>query len=211
MRILYLDTSSSYLYAGIVSNDILIEDVKVKLDKELSIFTLPKIVEMLEKHNLKPNDIDKIIVVNGPGSFTGIRIGITIAKTLAWTLKKEIVTISSLEAMALSKEDYSYIVPAINARRGYVFAGVYDQNRQVVIENQHILGKELQKELNKLESDYVIVTNDEVDLEGKKILYNPDILKIVQTYQNKQGINPHAIEPNYLKLTEAEESKQESC
>lgn len=211
MRILYLDTSSSYLYAGIVSNDILLEDVKVKLDKELSIFTLPKIVEMLNVCNLKPNDIDKIMVVNGPGSFTGIRIGLTIAKTFAWALKKDIIAISSLEAMAVSTKCDCYIVPAINARRGYVFAGVYDPNHSIVIENQHVLGKTLQAQLEELGKEYIIVTNDDVDLEGKMISYNPDILKIVLTYQDRNVVNPHAVEPNYLKLTEAEESKQESC
>lgn len=210
MKILYLDTSSNYLYAGIVSNDRLLEDRKIKLDKELSIFALPKIVEMMEHQQLKPADIDKIMVVNGPGSFTGIRIGITIAKTFAWSLKKEIIVISSLEAMALSVEGYTYVVPAINARRGYVFAGVYSSlTHRPIMENQHILGKELEKSLIKLNDTYVIVTNDEIDFAGEKVPYDPDILKIVLTYQNQTGINPHAVEPNYLKLTEAEESKQD--
>lgn len=209
MKILYLDTSSSYLYTGIVSNDILLEDIKVKLDKDLSIFTLPKIVEMLEKHNLKPDNLDKIIVVNGPGSFTGIRIGITIAKTLAWTLKKEIIVISSLEAMALSVNTTGLIVPAINARRGYVFAGVFDSSLNQIIPEQHVFGDILQESLNKLGKEYVIVTNDEeVTLEGRRMAYIPDILKIVLTVQNREEINPHAVEPNYLKLTEAEEKQQ---
>ncbi len=209
MRVLYLDTSSSYLYAGIVSNDILVEEIKVKLDKELSIFTLPKIVDMLEKAKVAPQEIDLIVVVNGPGSFTGIRIGITIAKTYAWALKKPIVTISSLEAMALSVDTFGYIVPAINARRGYVFAGVYDSQGHMVINNQHILGKTLQKQLAQYQQNYVIVTNDqEVDLEGPTVSYDPDILRIVKYAENCERTPAHAVEPNYLKLTEAEENHQ---
>lgn len=207
MKILYLDTSSSYLYAGIVSNDILISDVKVKLDKELSIFTLPKIVSMLESVNLKPEDIDKIIVVNGPGSFTGIRIGITIAKTFAWALEKPIITVSSLEAMALSVDTLGYIIPAINARRGYVFAGVYDYKGKIIVPDQHIFGEKLQEYFKEYKQNYVIVTKDEeVNLEGPTVEYDPDILRIVLTVKDRSEINPHAVEPNYLKLTEAEEN-----
>lgn len=208
MKILYLDTSSSYLYAGIVSNDILMADIKVKLDKELSIFTLPRIASMMESLHLNPDDIDKIIVVNGPGSFTGIRIGITIAKTFAWALSKSIITVSSLEAMALSINSLGHIVPAINARRGYVFAGIYDSNGNNIVPDQYILGKNLQEYLKEYKQNYVIVTNDEeVDLIGPMVKYDPDILNIVLTVKNRVGINPHAVEPNYLKLTEAEENQ----
>lgn len=206
MKYLYLDTSSSYLYAGIVSNDSLLDEIKLKLDKELSIFTLPRIVEMLDRQQLKPADIDRILVVNGPGSFTGIRIGITIAKTIAWTLKKEIVTISSLAAMALSVDGYSYVVPAINARRGYVFAGIFNSEGKEIKKEQHILGSILQEDLDQLDN-YVIVTNDEIPLDGKTVAYDPDILRIVMQYKNAPSINPHSVEPNYLKQTEAEEKQ----
>ncbi len=210
MKVLYLDTSSSYLYTGIVSNDELIDQVKMRLDKELSIFTLPKIVEMLENNHIAPNDLDEIIVVNGPGSFTGIRIGITIAKTMAWALDKKIVTVSSLEAMALSVSDSCYVVPAIYARRGYVFAGVYDRNRQIVLENQHILEVSLQDYLSRLDGEYIIVSNDEeIKLQGKVVGYDPDILNIVLHVQNREGVLAHAVEPNYLKLTEAEENRKQ--
>ena len=80
MRILYVDTSSSYLYAGIVEDDKLLCEVKKEFGTSLSEEALPEIVSLFTKTNLNAKDIDKIIVVNGPGSFTGIRIGITIAK-----------------------------------------------------------------------------------------------------------------------------------
>jgi len=80
---------------------------------------------MFDKNDIAKDEITKIIVVNGPGSFTGIRIGVTIAKVYAWTLKIDITTITSLEAMALSsKSNTTYKVPMIDARRGYVFAGI---------------------------------------------------------------------------------------
>ena len=94
MTILYIDTSSSYLYTGIVQENILINSRKECLSNNLSTFAIDEIRKMFEEVNLKPNDIDKIIVNNGPGSFTGIRIGVTIAKTFAWALNKRIVPIS---------------------------------------------------------------------------------------------------------------------
>lgn len=80
MRYLYIDTSSSYLYSGIVEDNKLIAEIKEEFGQSLSGSCITKIVSLFEKNNLTAKDIDKIIVVNGPGSFTGIRIGITIAK-----------------------------------------------------------------------------------------------------------------------------------
>ena len=101
MRSLYIDTSSSFLYAGITSDDKVLAECKKRLDHDLSKETLPEIIRLFEIAKLKPEQIDKIIVVNGPGSFTGIRIGITVAKVYAWSLNIPITTITSLEAMAI--------------------------------------------------------------------------------------------------------------
>ena len=78
MKYLYIDTSSSFLYTGIVENNKLLAEVKKEYGHNLSEFALQDIVSMMNNLNLTPKDIYKIIVVNGPGSFTGIRIGITI-------------------------------------------------------------------------------------------------------------------------------------
>ena len=86
MRYLYIDTSSSYLYTAIVENNNVLAEIKEEFGQSLSEVALPRIVSMFEDTKLSPKDIDKIIVVNGPGSFTGIRIGITIAKVYAWSL-----------------------------------------------------------------------------------------------------------------------------
>lgn len=205
MRILYIDTSSNFLYTGIVENDELLIQLQEKLEQNLSRDALPEIASMFTKTGLKPTDIDKIIVVDGPGSFTGIRIGITIAKIYAHSLKTKITTISSLEAMATSFDKAGYYVPIIDARRGFVYAAIYNRDRKEVLFPQHIKLNLLEEKLSTLE-DYLIITNDEIKLEGIKVTYKPDILKIVNTYKNRKNINPHSINPNYLKLTEAEES-----
>ena len=118
MKILYIDTTSNYLYSALFLNDNITGEIRENLGKDLSVFTLDKIKQMLDSNDLTPNDIDKILVVNGPGSFTGIRIGVTIAKTLAYSLNKPISTLSSLEVMAISsKKETTYKVPVIDARR----------------------------------------------------------------------------------------------
>lgn len=206
MRYLYIDTSSSYLYSAIIEDDKLISEIKEEYGQNLSKVALPRIVSMFEDNNLEAKDIDKIIVVNGPGSFTGIRIGLTIAKVYAWSLNIPITTILSLEAMAISQKENTYHVPMINARRGYVFSAIYDSNYNEILKPSHIKIEDLNKELEKLDN-YQIISNDEFE-EFKSITkYNPDLLKIVNHYKDKKSINSHLVNPEYLKLTEAEENK----
>ena len=150
MRILYIDTSSSFLYAGISEDNNLLAEVKKEFGTSLSEEALPEIVGLFTKTNLQAKDIDKIIVVNGPGSFTGIRIGITIAKVYAWSLNIPITTITSLEAMMLSSETNKIKVPMIDARRRYVFSAIYDERNNVILKPQHIKIGDLNKELEKL-------------------------------------------------------------
>ena len=205
MRILYIDTSSSYLYTSIVENDKLISEIKEEFGQSLSEVALPRIVSMFEDNNLSPKDIDKIIVVNGPGSFTGIRIGITIAKIYAWSLNIPISTIYSLEAMAISSKENTCHVPILNARRGYVYTAIYDNEYNEVLKPCHILLTDLQDKLKDIK-EYEYISNDEFDeLDVKN--YSPDMVKVVNYFKDKESINPHAVNPEYLKLTEAEESK----
>lgn len=206
MKYLYIDTSSSYLYTGIVSGNELLSEIKEEYGQSLSEVALPRIVSMFENNNLTAKDIDKIIVVNGPGSFTGIRIGLTIAKVYAWSLNIPITTINSLEAMSISSEKSCIHIPMINARRGYVFAAIYNEENKELLKPQHIELEKL-KEYIKEYNDYEIITNDEFENIENKVTYTPDIIKIVNYFKDKEEINPHAVNPNYLKLTEAEESK----
>lgn len=205
MRILYIDTSSSYLYAGIVEDEKLLCETKKEFAQSLSEEAMPEISKLFKKINMKPSEIEKIIVVDGPGSFTGIRIGITIAKVYAWSLNIPITTISALEAMSISTNTKKIRVPMINARRGYVFAAAYGENEETIIKPKHQKMTDLFGQLE--DKEYLIITNDEFEIDKEITYYNPDILKIVNYFKYKESINPHAVNPEYLKLTEAEESK----
>ena len=204
MTVFYIDTTSSYLYTAIVKDNTLVASIKEDLGRDLSIYTLDRVSKMFDSVKMKPNDIDKILVVNGPGSFTGIRIGVTLAKMFAWGLKKKITTITSLEAMACSIESDKLIVPIINARRNACYSAIYSCDK-CVMDAQYLTLEKLNLFLLGLNKEYVYVSNDKFDFET--LPYDPDILRIVLKYQNRDDINPHAVNPVYLKLTEAEENR----
>lgn len=207
--ILYIDTSSSYLYTGIVENGVIKKEIKKEYGHKLSEVALPEIVSMFEETKITPKDIKKIIVVDGPGSFTGIRIGITIAKVYAWSLNIPITTITSLEAMAVSSEGNEVKVPVIDARRGYCYAAIFKEDDSEILKPSYLTYTDLQEKLAAI-SKYRIITNEEDKMQITALTveqYEPNIAKIVEKYQDKEAINPHAVNPEYLKLTEAEESK----
>ena len=206
MKYLYIDTTSNYLYTGIVDKDNLICEVKRRIDHDLSTMALSIIADMFSKSDIKPIDINKIILVNGPGSFTGCRIGITIAKIYAWTLNIPITIISSLEAMATTNLEYDFYVPVIDARRGYVYTGIYDKEGNIILKDQYTRKTVIEMAANGMTSNYTYITNDNIELNGSVNKYDPNILKIVERYKDKEEINPHLIDANYLKLTEAEEN-----
>ncbi len=207
MKVLYIDTTTSYLYTGIVVDGKLIVEIKKEFGKDLSRQALSKISDMIKQAKLKPTDIDKIMVVNGPGSFTGIRVGVTIAKTFAYTLKKEVITLLSLEAMAISnKNEKVFKVPIIDARRGYIYGAIYNQENIPVLKPQYISLEALKSATNHLLEDFEYISNQEfTDLKVES--YNPNIEKIVNTLISREGTNPHAVNPVYLKQTEAEEKQ----
>lgn len=206
MRCLYIDTSSSFLYTAISEDDKIVASIAEEYGQSLSEIALPRIASMFSENNLSPKDINKIIVVNGPGSFTGIRIGLTIAKVYAWSLNIPITTMYSLESMAVSSKNDKIHVPIINARRGYVYAAAYDKNYNEILKPQHI---ELNKliEILKDYDNYEFISNDEFEVDLSLEKYTPDFASIINKYKDRESLNPHAVNPNYLKLTEAEESK----
>ena len=202
---LFLDTSSSYLTLAILKDGKELKSLYEYLDKDMSKETLNKIKIMMDSLNLKPNDISNIIVVTGPGSYTGLRVGVTIAKTYAWGLHKNLYSVSSLKTLAttISLENI-YIVPIIDARRGYFFAGIYDEEYNEVLKDTYIKYEDLKEKLDTLNKPYKFVTTSKV--EGiESIIYKPNIENLFK-HMKFDEVSPHTLVPNYLKKTEAEEN-----
>ncbi len=205
MKSLFINTSTDKMVVAIVVDDKVEYLCKENRGRDLSVSLMPTIEEAFSKTNQKPNDIDTIFVANGPGSFTGIRMGVTVAKTMAWGLHLKVVPLSSLELMASTNTEKEYVVPLIDARRGYVFAGIYDHNLNVIKEDSYISLEDLRNEIG--EKEVLYVSEDQFAFEVAESDY--DILKIISKHKNDEGINPHQLKPNYLKMTEAEEKHNE--
>lgn len=203
MKYLLIDTSTSNIIVSIINDDSIIYQYNENVSSDMASKILPIIDNGLKNLNLGLNDINKIFVINGPGSFTGIRVGVTVAKTIAWALKKNIIALSSLELMATTPTNKKYLVPMIDARRGNVFSGIYDSELNIIEEDRLV---NLNDFLCGLNEDYEFISYDNISCE---CLLKPaiNVLKIINKHKNDLGVNPHNLNPNYLKLTEAEENK----
>lgn len=202
MITLFIDTSTNTLTVGIIKNDKLLDESTTS-SSEHSKYTLVEIEKLLKKNNILPTEVNKIMVINGPGSFTGVRIGVTIAKTYAWALNIKIIPISTLKAYALSISNFDYYIPLIDAKRGYVYSSIYDHNYNEILRDTYISLDELKKHTDKL-NDICYISKDKIkniDTINVKL----DIKKIYDYYKNNDGINSYMLLPNYLKKTEAEE------
>ncbi len=202
MTSLFLDTSSNYLTISVLKDNISLITKHEYLSKTLSKMALPYIKEVLDSLEIKPNDIDEIVCVNGPGSFTGLRVGVTISKTYAYSLNKKICGVSSLYTMATSIED-NYIIPIIDARHNHVFSAIYDKDYNIVMEECYISLEDLLEKVNKLDKSYTFVSNDSFDFNST--LYEPNINNLFK-YLKKNYVEVHSFVPTYLKKTEAEEN-----
>lgn len=190
MKYLFIDTSYSFIISIIVDDKIVYYN---SLNNTLTSSKIMSILDLgLSNANLKLNDIDKIFIVTGPGSFTGIRVGVTLAKTIGYLLNIPLIELSELEFLATTSVDTKYVVPIIDARRGYVYGGIYDNNLNVIYKDSHILLEDLKGKIN---DTYTFVDN----------CLNVDLLKIIKKHEFDETKNPHLLVPNYLKNTEAEE------
>lgn len=198
MKYLFIDTSTLYINIAILNNNNIIFNHKEKVEKDMSSKIIPIIDEGFKKCSFELKDINKIFVVNGPGSFTGVRIGVTVAKTIAWSLNINVFPISSLEFMASTPSNKEFLVPMIDARRGNVFAGIYDKELNNILKDQLISYEQL---LKKLDNNYEQISYHLED----SLIPNGDILKVINKHVSDIPVNPHSLKPNYLKLTEAEE------
>ncbi len=203
---LFLNTSSKWFNAAIVKDNQVIKSVYENYDQDLSKKALHDINKLINDCNITIDDIDEIVCVRGPGSFTGLRIGVTIAKTMAYFLNKKLYSASSLSVMASSITG-KVIVPIIDARRGYVYGAIYDENYNIIMEEQYIKCDEIIKKAKEYSNNPVFVSQD--DFEFKTIKFKPNLDNFYK-YNFKREENSMTFVPNYLKLTEAEEKLNDS-
>jgi tRNA threonylcarbamoyl adenosine modification protein YeaZ len=126
MYILAMDTSNKPMSVAVCKDEEILGEVTLNVKKNHSVSLLPTIDFLLAHVGLVTKDIERVVVSAGPGSYTGIRIAVTTAKMLAFTLNCELVGVSSLAAIAANfPNEEALIVPLVDARRGNVFTGFY--------------------------------------------------------------------------------------
>jgi len=134
VKLLAVDTSTSSMTVALMEGGRTLKEINSHAERNHSIYLIPHIQQALAELGWSTADLEGIAVGRGPGSYTGVRIGITVAKTMAWALKLPVVGVSSLEAMAAggmleARPERGagpvWLIPMMNARRGQVYTGLY--------------------------------------------------------------------------------------
>jgi tRNA threonylcarbamoyladenosine biosynthesis protein TsaB len=222
MKVLAIDTSNLVMGISVLDEGKVLGEYITNLKKNHSIRVMPAIEEVLNETGVKPAELDRIVVAKGPGSYTGVRIGVTIAKTLAWTLKKDLVGISSLEVLAQSGKYFDgFTVPLFDARRTQLFTGLYGENDagdfQNLWEDRIILLKEWLEKLQTLDKKILFVGNDlplhqdtikevlgDQAVLGQVSDHNPRPSELGRIGMMREPDDIHTFIPSYLQLAEAE-------
>ncbi|MGE7915577.1 tRNA (adenosine(37)-N6)-threonylcarbamoyltransferase complex dimerization subunit type 1 TsaB [Lysinibacillus xylanilyticus] len=217
-----IETANAPLSIAVVRDGKVIAEIVQNIKLTHSAGAMPAIEEVLVKAGIKPNELDAIAVSEGPGSYTGVRIGVTLAKTLAWTLKKPLVGISSLKTLAANAALYDgFICPIFDARRGNVYSAVYKgYELEVIIDDYHDHIDGLLERLQALETPVLFVGAD-VDVFWHRIVevlgdfalrtpFSNDLPRASETIRLATKVEllsvdaVHHFVPQYKRIAEAE-------
>ena len=174
---------------------------------------VPQIAALLAKHGFKKTDIGAFIVVSGPGSFTGLRVGLAAIKGLAEILRKPIVAVSLLELIALASGNEGKVLSALDAGRGEVYAGEYEVTREVA----HVLREQLISKSELLSAGVSsLISTPDATLAGMARDAGLNVFKIETVsvrmiaqlgwgkLRDGETVTPEQLEANYIRRTDAE-------
>lgn len=226
MKILAIDTSNHPMSVALVEDEQLLATTTLNMVRNHSIYLMPAISKLFKLVQWQPTDIDRVVVAQGPGSYTGVRIAVTTAKVLADTEEIDLVGVSSLAVLARNVVPTSaaIIVPFFDARRGNVFAGAYQwENGKLVnkIEDQHLGIDVLLDQLAQLNQQVVLVGHMTDKIRTKYDQLPPNVTLLPRTYsipstyqlalagQLEEPVKEiDLFVPHYLRITEAEANWQ---
>lgn len=221
MKILAIDTSNEVLGIALMNENVVIGEYITNLKKNHSVRLMPAIERLLADCETVPAQLDKIVVAEGPGSYTGVRMGVTVAKSLAWSLNIPLTGVSSLAVLAAVPRYFEgYIAPLFDARRGLIYTGLYryqEGSLEVIRSDKNILAKDWAEELKLFEQPILFIGND-ISIH-KEVFQNelkefacfaeatecyPRPSELAKLGMNLPSVNIHSFTPNYIRLVEAE-------
>lgn len=184
MYTLFIDTHYIELRLALFKDQVLFDQVVKKDGKHSEIF-IPLLQELLEKNCVTFDDLSGIIVINGPGSFTGVRIGVVVSKLISYCKSVPLKTISYLQALALKYDNECLI--GFKDKNG-MFVGRFDKDHELIGDYFYLRNQELE--------DYPenIVEDEEINLD-----------MVYQYLQDKKDIHPHFVKPIYVKKIEVDQ------
>ncbi|WP_411355665.1 tRNA (adenosine(37)-N6)-threonylcarbamoyltransferase complex dimerization subunit type 1 TsaB [Peptoniphilus harei] len=213
MKVLGIDTSTRTTAIGLIEDDEVLAEYNLRGRVSHSESVTDMIEEIFKKFEFSLEDIDLIAVGLGPGSFTGLRIGITIAKVLAFSLDKDLIGVSSLVANGMS--DYGKVAAIVDARRGNVYGSIIDNDKdpEVLFEDSLLPFERFKEELDKydevtlvgLDAEKFLGDIPQSRLSKNKGMKGTNIARLGLIQYKKNGpVDIFGLVPNYLKLSQAE-------
>lgn len=235
MLCLSMETSTKTCGVALIDENKTLGEIIINSDSTHSQKLLPAVDMLLKSLGKTLDDIDLIGVAVGPGSFTGLRIGIATAKGLAYGKKIPVVGVSTLEGLALgTNHKEKTVVPILNARRNQAYAAVFTHGvdgYKKILDEDVIKLEELMDKLKSLEeiSGDFLFTGDGVPAFSKQIISvlgerahfiseyecNPRAVSIgrlaLELYKRRGADNPFTLKPEYIRLSEAERNLLKGC
>lgn len=219
MKILAIDTSTTHSSCAVMNDNNIVGDFSINQSMSHNEILLVMVDEMLKKLNIDIEDIDLFVAVTGPGSFTGIRIGVTVVKALAMALNKPIVAVNTLEALSFGVFSDKKKIPLIDARGERVYYGVYEgiNNKNIVAPALLTIDELLEEFSDKGEfvfvGDCVNLYKDRI-LENKNFETTPACLNSCisknacvigkQKYERGDISDCFSLSPEYVRLSQAQ-------
>lgn len=186
MITLCVDTSHRYLVLGLIRDDKIIAGYSAYAWKKQSETIFVELIKMMENAGVKVEDLDRMVITKGPGSYTGIRIAMTIAKVLCTQKPVELYTISTLQLYA-GKRDVSVI---LDARSNRAYYGRYQDG---IMQEECIKNLD---DIKKCKENYIGDTNL-IGIEPETIDFVENFLELEDRYERVENV--HALVPQYLK------------
>ena len=223
MKLLAIDTSATALSAAIVGEKGLLGEYALNIGKNHSLGLLPLLDSLLKNCGLQLADMDAFAVCIGPGSFTGLRIGLATAKAWGDATGKPLIGINSTDALARAAGQAGYVCPMLDARRDQVYTALYKGGERLW-PDLAIAPTELAERLAELEEPVYCLGDGFAPYEeelrqrlGEKLQAIPPERRLVmapaaamlalEKYKQQEFTPVEALLPVYLRLSEAEEKR----